>query len=272
MKEGQGNTRGRVILAAIVVVVIVLALVVIGVMSRQDRSPQNETAVEEATTSPSSPTTTTGATGEWLEPTVDVFGRAMKVPANGAGNALGEAAVGDSINCAPTTADVTLQLTHDTPTMWTQNQGPSRVNEDGVPEGYARTAEAALISGWNTTALIFRGGSITSPAVEQGATGDEAAELIRSTREKPPAESPYPDKQAAPTAYKIMSCSDTQVVGDVALPMPTDSAGDPSRPGWIDLRMSMLWKDGDWKLQLGPTPQPVEEEITDLSGWTQWRY
>ncbi|MET3945324.1 hypothetical protein [Corynebacterium mucifaciens] len=268
----QDNNKRWGLLAATGAIALTLILVVVGLVARQKDSPANNPSAA----SPAPATTTSeapkGKEGEWLDPTADVFGRAIKVPANGAGNPLGNATGGDTTNCAVTAGNVTIESTHGAQTMWTEKQGPSSVNADGVPTGYARTAEGAMISGFNTVSLIYAGGPISGSAAQYGAAGSDATGFAERLKANPPKQVDTTKDRPAPSAYKVTSCSDTQVVGDIALPTPTDAQGNADNPTWLVIRLSMVWENGGWKWQYEGVPQPIEDEITSLSGWTEWHY
>lgn len=268
----QNNAKRWGLIAIAGAITLALILTVVGLISRQKDGPD-----ESPSAATPAPVTTRndrpqGKEGEWLDPTADVFGRSIKVPANGTGNPLGQAAVSESLNCQPTSSEITIEATHGTQTMWTKELGPSRLVEGDIPAGYAHSAEAAMVAGWNTTALVYRGGEVSAPAVEYGVRAEGADNLVRRMREKTPVADPEAKNRATPSAYRVTDCSEDHVIGDVALPMPTDAKGDAQNPAWQVLRMSMVWEENDWKLQLGQIPQPLETEITSLNGWTEWKY
>lgn len=268
----QDNNKRWGLLAITVVITLTLILVVAGLITQQKESPADNPSAASPTPATTTSEISKGKEGEWLAPTADVFGRAIKVPANGAGNPLGSAAGGDTTNCSATAGNVTIQATHGVQTMWTENAGPSTVNDEGVPTGYARTAEGAMISGFNTVSLIYAGGAISGSAAQYGAAGSDAAGFAERLKATPPEQVDTTKDRPSPSAYKVTSCSDTQVVGDLALPTPTDAQGNPDNPTWLVIRLSMVWENGGWKWQYEGVPQPIEDEITSLSGWTEWQY
>lgn len=268
----QDNNKRWGILVVAGAITLTLILVVVGLIARQKETPAENQSAESPTASATTSETPQGKQGEWRDPSADVFGRAIKNPANGAGNPLGKAAGGETTNCAATAGNVTIEETHGVQTMWTENQGPSEVNSDGVPTGYARTAEGAMISGFNTVSLIYAGGPISGSAAQYGTAGSDAAGFAERLKAKPPKQVDTTKDRPAPSGYKVTSCSDTQVVGDIALPTPTDAQGNPDSATWLVMRLSMVWENGGWKWQYEGVPQPIEDEITSLSGWTEWHY
>lgn len=260
-------------LVALIAVALILLLVFVGFGARsaKDQTGTGTAGGGQATTTAPTPSRTAGADGQWLAPATDPAGRSVKVPANGVGNPLGSVDREAPMNCTSTDSDVTIQKTHETHTMWTQGQGPSEVTPSGVPAGYARSAEGAMIAGWNSTALVFRGGEISGPAVRETVTGPGVQELADDLTATPPGEDTNSIYRLAPAAYRITDCSPEQVVGEFALVDLVDDQGNPENPQWTVVRVSMIWENGDWKHQLGQATQPAETVVRDLSGWTTWQ-
>lgn len=210
---------------------------------------------------------------EWSEDTSDVFGRSIKTPASKVGKPLGEVKKQDSLQCDVDSPEkLTIERTHDMQTLWSEDLGPGGVTKDGVPENYAHTAEAAMLAAWNSNAYLYRGGDIATSAVKTNFTGDNA-EKLRAELEKSPANTDEKaTRRAAPQAFKITSCGDDRVIGDLALPLPTDENGDTDNPTWIVVRMSAVWEADDWKTELESVKQPANKQISNLDGWSEWSF
>lgn len=210
---------------------------------------------------------------EWSEDTSDVFGRSIKTPASKVGKPLGEVKKQDSLQCDVDSPEkLTIERTHDMQTLWSEDLGPGGVTKDGVPEKYARTAEAAMLAAWNSNAYLYRGGDLATSAVKTNFTG-ENAEKLRAELEKSPANTDEKaTRRAAPQAFKITSCGDDRVIGDLALPLPTDEKGDTDNPTWIVVRMSAVWEADDWKTELESVKQPANKQISNLDGWSEWSF
>lgn len=208
----------------------------------------------------------------WDSSIADVFGRSIRVPANGVGIALGEAEKLKDTQCdvgAP--AELTIQRTSGTQTIWSEDIGPSSVNEGEVPVGYARSAEAAMVAAANDLALFYSGGDSTLEVTKSRLSSPNLDAMIAEA-EKGSEKDPHAVNQPAPSAFKITSCDENRVIGDLAMPLPTDATGDPNAPTWGVMRISSVWENGDWKTEIGGVPQPLEDEIDGLEGWQQWVY
>lgn len=210
---------------------------------------------------------------EWSEDTSDVFGRSIKTPASKVGIPLGEVKKQDTLQCDVDSPEkLTIERTHDMQTLWSEDLGPGGVTKDGVPENYAHTAEAAMLAAWNSNAYLYRGGDLATSAVKTNFTGDNA-EKLRAELEKSPANTDEKaTRRAAPQAFKITSCGDDRVIGDLALPLPTDENGDTDNPTWIVVRMSAVWEADDWKTELESVKQPANKQISNLDGWSEWSF
>ncbi|MBK4164223.1 MULTISPECIES: hypothetical protein [Corynebacterium] len=210
---------------------------------------------------------------EWSEDTSDVFGRSIKTPASKVGKPLGQVKKQDTLQCDVDSPEkLTIERTHDMQTLWSEDLGPGGVTKDGVPENYAHTAEAAMLAAWNSNAYLYRGGDLATSAVKTNFTGDNA-EKLRAELEKSPANTDEKaTRRAAPQAFKITSCGDDRVIGDLALPLPTDENGDTDNPTWIVVRMSAVWEADDWKTELESVKQPANKQISNLDGWSEWSF
>lgn len=210
---------------------------------------------------------------EWSEDTSDVFGRSIKTPASKVGKPLGQVKKQDTLQCDVDSPEkLTIERTHDMQTLWSEDLGPGGVTKDGVPENYAHTAEAAMLAAWNSNAYLYRGGDLATSAVKTNFTG-ENAEKLRAELEKSPANTDEKaTRRAAPQAFKITSCGDDRVIGDLALPLPTDENGDTDNPTWIVVRMSAVWEADDWKTELESVKQPANKQISNLDGWSEWSF
>lgn len=257
----------------VIIVAVIAVVAVVGTVLFMRPSNDNaavDQAAPETSSAPTSSAAPHGADGQWINPSTDLVGRGVKVPANGVGNPIGSADQHDHTVCEPSASEITIEKTHDTYTMWTQNQGPSRVTESSIPVGYARTSEAAMIAGWNSTSLIYRGGETSGPAVKETVSGPDVDQLAQELMDSPPAKDENSKYLLVPSAYRITDCSDEQVVGEVAVPLVADDEGNPTTSLWTVFRFSVIWENNDWKNQLGQVDPPLKDKVTDLSGWTRW--
>lgn len=275
METKNSRKIWAIVIAIIVLVIAIVAAFFIGKGANQEgesREESQEVNNDDNTDSDGKRQDDLSAS-EWSEDTSDVFGRSIKTPASKVGKPLGEVKKQDSLQCDVDSPEkLTIERTHDMQTLWSEDLGPGGVTKDGVPEKYARTAEAAMLAAWNSNAYLYRGGDLATSAVKTNFTG-ENAEKLRAELEKSPANTDEKaTRRAAPQAFKITSCGDDRVIGDLALPLPTDEKGDTDNPTWIVVRMSAVWEEDDWKTELESVKQPANKQISNLDGWSEWSF
>lgn len=210
---------------------------------------------------------------EWSEDTSDVFGRSIKTPASKVGKPLGQVKKQDTLQCDVDSPEkLTIERTHDIQTLWSEDLGPGGVTKDGVPENYAHTAEAAMLAAWNSNAYLSRGGDRATSAVKTNFTGDNAEKLRAELEKSSVNTEERVTRRPVPQAFKITSCGDDRVIGDLAVPLPTDENGDPDNPTWMVMRVSAVWEADDWKTELESVKQPANKRISNLDGWSEWSF
>lgn len=212
---------------------------------------------------------------EWSEDTSDVFGRSIRIPKNGSGQPMGSTEEVDNLQCESENepSKLTIERVHSAETLWSETQGPGRVTDEGVPAEYAYTPEGAILSAWNGNALVQMGGhDVALRTLKQQFTGGHAKEAVETLESNASAGSSASVSAAAPEAFRITSCRQDRVIGDVAVPMPTDAKGNPNNKSWMVIRVSSKWENGDWKAELDEVKQSAEDEINNIDGWEQWKF
>lgn len=275
MEKKNSRKIWAIVIAVIVLVIAIVAAFFIGKGANQEGESREESQeVNKADNRDSDEKSQEDlSAAEWSEDTSDVFGRSIKTPESKVGKPLGEVKKQDTLQCDVDSPEkLTIERTHDMQTLWSEDLGPGGVTKDGVPEKYAHTAEAAMLAAWNSNAYLYRGGDLATSAVKTNFTG-ENAEKLRAELEKSPANTDEKaTRRAAPQAFKITSCGDDRVIGDLALPLPTDENGDTDNPTWIVVRMSAVWEEDDWKTELESVKQPANKQISNLDGWSEWSF
>lgn len=275
METKNSRKIWAIVIAVIVLVIAIVAAFFIGKGANQEGESREESQeVNKADNRDSDEKSQEDlSAAEWSEDTSDVFGRSIKTPESKVGKPLGEVKKQDTLQCDVDSPEkLTIERTHDMQTLWSEDLGPGGVTKDGVPEKYAHTAEAAMLAAWNSNAYLYRGGDLATSAVKTNFTG-ENAEKLRAELEKSPANTDEKaTRRAAPQAFKITSCGDDRVIGDLALPLPTDENGDTDNPTWIVVRMSAVWEEDDWKTELESVKQPANKQISNLDGWSEWSF
>ena len=275
METKNSRKIWAIVIAVIVLVIAIVAAFFIGKGANQEgesRGESQEVSKDDSRDSDGKSQEDLSAS-EWSEDTSDVFGRSIKTPASKVGKPLGQVKEQDSLQCDVDSPEkLTIERTHDMQTLWSEDLGPGGVTKDGVPEKYAHTAEAAMLAAWNSNAYLYRGGDLATSAVKTNFTGDNAEKLGAELEKSPANTDEKATRRAAPQAFKITSCGDDRVIGDLALPLPTDENGDTDNPTWIVVRMSAVWEEDDWKTELESVKQPANKQISNLDGWSEWSF
>lgn len=275
MEKKNSRKIWALVIAVIVLVIAIVAAFFIGKGANQEgesRGESQEVSKDDSRDSDGKSQEDLSAS-EWSEDTSDVFGRSIKTPASKVGKPLGKVKEQDSLQCDVDSPEkLTIERTHDMQTLWSEDLGPGGVTKDGVPEKYAHTAEAAMLAAWNSNAYLYRGGDLATSAVKTNFTGENAEKLGAELEKSPANTDEKATRRAAPQAFKITSCGDDRVIGDLALPLPTDENGDTDNPTWIVVRMSAVWEEDDWKTELESVKQPANKQISNLDGWSEWSF
>lgn len=270
--------RRLVIAAAVLVVLAVIGALIFVVPDRGDG-----TGSDVAGSPPSSApepaqddsATDTGATGFGI-PDSDLSGRTVMVPNNPAGQPLPQRdPTGPRTECAPDGAPVTspegvmIQRNFGFSTLYSETDGPSRF--DGlVLAGYSRTPQGAALAAANFVPRIYA----------RGAVGVEAAEKLALLTDVPfrdddvaaeRAEPVNTDVEAlrAPMAFRVLSCSDSFAVVELALIRDVDDNGRRlQQPQYNGLRYNMTWDAETWKVR--PNERAEFGPYDSLDGFTRW--
>ena len=268
--ENTTNRKPWIIIG--VVVLVVLAVVVAFFIGRGGRETDSASSSSSPAPASSPAASETSSAQEWGQDSSDLFGRNIKVPINGVGNPLGTVIPRRELECSTENPQkLTIQRTHDMPTVWSQTLGPS-VTTKGIPTGYDHTAEAAMMAMWNAMMLYMHGGESQKNALEVVFTGPTAENELASMGEETAPVSQNSLNGVGPAAFRVTSCNEDRVVGDLAMPLPTDEFGNPNKKAWSIFRVSARWEGSDWKVELGEVDQPLEDTVSTLDGWTQWSF
>ena len=266
-------------LAVFVVVAVVGAIVfVIPNMNDDDTSP----------TAAAPPTTSTlpeegdsdlnpGADGFGI-PDADLSGRTVMVPNNPAGQPLPQRApTGPRVECTDDGRPVTspesmmIQRNFGVATLYSETDGPSYI--DGlVLAGYTRTPQGAALAAANFLPRGLAGGPVAVETTEKltlipdeeiGSQEKKEAELAKPVNTETVA-------LRAPMAFKILSCTDSFTVVELAVIRDVDDTGRRMQnPTYTGMRLNMAWDGGTWKvskLNGSTTGGPYDS----LDGFTRW--
>jgi hypothetical protein len=201
---------------------------------------------DEPTTAPLSPAATSGAVGQ---PSQSLPSAVPTVPPAG----------------------VTWQLVGEKAVPVSAEHGPRTVS-GGTAAGYTHTPEGALLA---ASQIVARSGHAAGkaswePTVEkQFMEGPDRDRLLANLRSVPEAQ-PAPGDLSPLMGYLYQSYTpDTAVIGLVYRSPGT--GGGPTQRHHI-LTTTVLWRDGDWKMQPPPGGSwlSVNRQATDLTGVVKW--
>lgn len=258
--------------AGALALVIVIAAVIIAVTGKDD---DTTTAAPAAPTSTASQPMENNGKDGFGSPTADMLGRKVMHPNNSAGQALPQTASGQRIECDPAApasspTGVMIQMTFDTPNLFSTSDGPAKV--DGVlARGYSHSPQGATLAAYNIWQRFQLGGDVGTAVMKNQAIvkPEVLAKLDAEGMSETRASAESRQATPAPSAFRILSCDPDFVVTEYAVRYFGDENGPFQDERWAAFRFNMVWQDGDWKMQFleGAASATV---ITDLTGWTQW--
>ncbi|MFC7962390.1 hypothetical protein [Rhodococcoides kroppenstedtii] len=277
------RTRTLIVAAAAVLVLVVVGAIVFVVPNLrggEDTDTAAPPTSAEPTPDPKTSELNTGATGFGI-PDADLSGRTVMVPNNPAGQPLPQRdPAGPRTECTPDGAPVTspegvmIQRNFGVSTLYSETDGPSRF--DGlVLAGYSRTPQGAALAAANVIPRITARGEVGieaarklylhDPSTGPDPLGDAAAvddELAQPVRTEPAA-------LRAPMAFRVLSCSDSFAVVELALIRDVDDNGRRlQQPQYNGLRYNMAWDEGTWKVR--PNERAEFGPYDSLDGFTRW--
>ncbi|WP_433717307.1 hypothetical protein ACQP2U_43225 (plasmid) [Nocardia sp. CA-084685] len=226
-------------------------------------------------------TTPSPPTGSgFADPTSDRLGRKVAIPNNPAGQVLvqrepaarTEYVAGQAV---PSPESVMIQRSYTMPILMSTSDGPTRL--DGTTlVGYRRSPQGAALAAWNFIARAYA----SDPAVTVEALNklailkpDDHAALTNPTIHQPPDGDRYRRLFTAPDGFRILSYDDTFAAVELALQIPGEPGSKTVRQ-WAGVRMNLLWRNNDWKVQTPEDPRSLGSGQTypTLTGWTTWAF
>ncbi|KZF03751.1 MULTISPECIES: hypothetical protein [unclassified Rhodococcus (in: high G+C Gram-positive bacteria)] len=265
------------VLALVVVAVVGAIFFIVPNMNDDDTPPT--TAGPPPTTAAPTPGDSeldTGAEGFGV-PDADLSGRTVMVPNNPAGQPLPQRApTGPRVECTNDGRPVTspesmmIQRNFGVSTLYSETDGPSYI--DGlVLAGYTRTPQGAALAAANILPRTLAGGQV---AIEAGDKlilngSDVVGQDARAVEENRPINTGTVALRA-PVAFKILSCTDTFTVVELAMIRDVDDSGQRMQsPVYGGLRLNMVWNQGTWKAREATGPASFGP-YNSLDGFTRW--
>lgn len=274
------SRRIRTVLIAVAafVVIVVVGAVFFVVPNMNDDDAPSTTAAAPTTAAPTSGDSEldTGAAGFGV-PDADLSGRTVMVPNNPAGQPLPQREpTGPRVECTNDGRPVTspesmmIQRNFGVSTLYSETDGPSYI--DGlVLAGYTRTPQGAALAAANFLPRGLAGGDVAVEASEKLLlNGSEAiGPDARAVEENKPVNTATVALRA-PMGFKILSCTDSFAVVELALIRDVDDAGRRMQnPTYTGLRMNMVWDQGTWKAREATGPAQFGP-YNSLDGFTRW--
>ncbi|MFR9753954.1 hypothetical protein ACL02S_23345 [Nocardia sp. 004] len=269
-------TRTRIVLVA---ALIVLCVAVVAVVTGRD-GVAHEASSELSASQRPLPTVPDSVDG-FDDPTTDRVGRKVIIPRNPAGQPQPQHDPGQRMECDGEAVDspqgMQIQRSFEMPILTSTTDGPSRVDGTNLL-GYRRSPQGAAIAGWNFVARLYAGGEASRQAIAALTilTDDERRGLSRAPSPSPP--DPAGDRFRhlflAPEAFRILTCDADLVAVEWALHTEQNSATTATAGRWVGLRLNLLWREGDWRVQLAREYANTGsgQRYSSLEGWTKWSW
>lgn len=269
------NSKQKWLIGGAIALVVVLIAAAFAWFAGDDTEPDAPTAQP---TTPAVPTQgNNGGTG-FADPATDTFGRKIYVPNNPAGQSLPQRDPGARVECDPgqlptTQGGMTIQRNFDMVMLYSETDGPTRVDGD-LARGYSHSPQGAALAAWNIWHRMREGGDVTKQVLLEQTVHDAALQKELETNPVPPGLRTVEQKRSmvAPDGFRILSCDDDFVVLEYAVRQIADENGALAAPRWVGMQWSMLWRDGDWKMQTADDSGKSGAVHTTLDGFTTWQF
>ncbi|MDR6989217.1 hypothetical protein J2Y66_003732 [Paenarthrobacter nitroguajacolicus] len=138
--------------------------------------------------------------------------------------------------------------------------GPGRVSKEGLRSCFAQSPTGALYATANIWAASFNGSArqVYLDLAADSPTRDKAVQAIKDGKDVGGGSSP----KVQIAGFIIHSYTSTAAVVELALKSPDG--------GYGALSTSLLWEDGDWKLDMPAAGGGTVRPISDLSSFIPW--
>ncbi|WP_107661069.1 hypothetical protein [Nocardia suismassiliense] len=269
-------TRARIAVATVLTVL--CAIVVVLFANRDDNPRESGTAAPRPTrTAPGGPS----SAGGFDDPTTDRLGRKIIIPRNAAGQPQPQRDPGPRVECGGGAVDspqgMQIQRSFEMPILTSATDGPTRIEGTNLL-GYRRSPQGAAIAGFNFLSRTYAAGEPSRAAIAALTilTEDEQRDLAQASApvEADPAGDRFRRLFLAPEAFRILTCDADLVAVEWALRAETTPATTTAAGQWVGLRLNLLWRHGDWRVQLARelASTGAGQRDSSLEGWTKWSW
>lgn len=230
-----------------------------------------------ATTSAGTPPPAENGTGAqgFGNPVTDLLGRKVLTPKNGAGETLPQQHNSAREQCpgpdgAQSPTGVVIENTWGVQSLLSTSDGPREVRRR-ILVGYEQSYQGAVLAAWNYIAAMKVGGdSIPQIMSAYGLLDPETRTKLESATGFEEQSAVYKAGVLAPEAFRIVSCDPEYVAMELALPVLDSNSPNVAARTWAAKSMTMVWSDGDWKVQSDKASSGRLEPVSKLDEWTRW--
>lgn len=279
-----------IIVCSVIVVVVVVIALVFGLTRKNDETTQTGESSPETTSRASDyPSENDISNRSWPRPhfddstfrpgtwSVDATGQPVLTPDSSTGQILGSPRDARMEECGSFSwaqpSRLTAQYIHGRFLLFSESDGPGRVNREDIPVDYSQSAAGAFLGAYNFLALtdpardelalaawdqLFEG--TVSPAVARGDIDETGT---------------FKPAVPLPVAFQIETCSESTAVVKIAFESSVGASGDAlTYDAYAAVRLPVVYRDGQWVVILDDAARArsAEHGIESLSGWTILTY
>jgi|GEM_PF-709952 len=283
VRQRQGYKSTTLLVSLLIIFTIIGGTVLVALNSGGDDDKVVAPRFPQGTGQPTAqPPITELPPGAFGIPSTDQHGRRVETPTNPLGQVLPQT---DKASKVPDSEDATEPVAAPQGLMWQRvngfplpfstSDGPTSVSEDGVPTGFSRTPQGAVMAVWQiyqrtgwgtraqTTALLADCAVITpqSQATADRLLGPER-DSIDTLRQQMPL-----SMSDVPVAVKISNYDADYANIQVAVPL-AESRADGAVATTV--AFDVLWRGGTWKWVVPNDGVETGSTVSNLIGWSQW--